>query len=83
MSRKINMPADQARKNKMGNICALLVVVLCVILIIGFTCESALMLWFFAIFNFIAGPACLLGYLIEVRRGVFAGEGNDERPLNE
>ncbi len=83
MSEKMNIPANQVRKNRLGNICAVLAVALCIVLMIAFVYESAAMLWFLAIFNFIAGPACFVGYLIEVRKGVFAGEGGDEKPLDE
>ena len=83
MSEKMNMPASQVKKNRIGNICAVFVALMCVLFPIGFTCDSEVMVWSFVIINFISGPLCFIGYLIEVKRGVFSGEGGDEKPLDE
>ncbi len=83
MSEKMSMPADQVRKNIIGNICAVFVVLMCILFPVGFSCDSEILLRSFVIINFISGPICFIGYLIEVKRGVFSGEGGDEKPLDE
>lgn len=64
-----------ARKHKIGNIWAVMAVLACIFIVIALLYGMTVLLWFTCIINFIAGPACLLGYLNEVRKGIFA---NDE-----
>jgi len=62
-------------KNRWGNIFAIICVILCILLPISFLYGPNALILGLIICNFIAGPACLVGYLLEVRKGVFS---NDE-----
>ncbi len=59
-------------KNKLGNILALIVVLLCILIPVTIIMAENLLFWFMIILNFVFGPACLIAYLGEVRKGVFA-----------
>ena len=67
MTGKNNRRLSQEQKQKIGNWLAILVP-------IGFAFESTVLFWFFIVVNFVAGPACLVGYLMEVRKGIFSQE---------
>lgn len=60
--------------NKIGNFFAVIVVILAILLLVGFTIGNAMLFWVLAILNLICGPVCFILYLIEVKRGVFAVE---------
>ena len=70
MTGKNNRRLSQEQKQKIGNWLAILVVIVS----IGFAFESTVLFWFFIVVNFVAGPACLVGYLMEVRKGIFSQE---------
>lgn len=57
---------------KIGNICTVIVIILSILILWGFTVGNAPVFWILAIFNLICGPLCLVLYLREVRHGVFA-----------
>lgn len=59
-------------KNKLGNILALIVVLLCILIPVTIIMAENLLFWFMIILNFVFGPACLIAYLGQVRKGVFA-----------
>lgn len=59
-------------KNKLGNILALIVVILCILIPVTIVIAENLLFWFMIILNFVFGPACLIAYLGEVKKGVFA-----------
>ncbi len=60
--------------DKIGNIFSLVVFVLAIFILIGFTTANSALFWILAIFNLLCGPVCLILYLMEVRRGVFASD---------
>ena len=68
-------PLTQEQKNKMGNVFAVLVTLLCILLPLSVIYSPALLFWFLIIVNFVSGPACLIGYLREVKRGIFSSDG--------
>ena len=65
------------KHNKMGNICAALCVIVCILLMIGLVLAPTSLFILLGIGNLIAGPACLVGYLIEVKQGVVSGEDEE------
>lgn len=69
-----NKRLSQEQKQKVGNWLAILVVIVSILVPIGFAIESTVLFWFFIVVNFVAGPACLVGYLIEVKKGIFSQE---------
>lgn len=60
--------------NKIGNISAVIVVILAIFMLVGFVMGISALFWVLAIFNIVCGPVCFILYLIEVKRGVFATE---------
>ncbi len=60
--------------SKIGNFFTLVVFILGIFILIGFTTGSTALIWVLAIFNLVCGPVCLIAYLMEVKRGVFANE---------
>lgn len=68
------------KKNTIATICIVLVLVLSALyLFVPMFGGYNWLAWILAIANLIAGPAALLGYLNEVRKGVFK-EGEEEDP---
>ena len=74
MTGKNNRRLSQEQKQKIGNWLAILVVIVSILVPIGFAFESTVLFWFFIVVNFVAGPACLVGYLMEVRKDIFSQE---------
>lgn len=70
--RKDSRRMSLSTKNKLGNILALIVVLLCILIPVTIIMAENLLFWFMIILNFVFGPACLIAYLGEVRKGVFA-----------
>lgn len=71
------------KKERVGNVLAIIVVLLSVLVPLGFLYGTTILFWFLIIINFLFGPCCLIGYLVEVKRGVFAyddGEEGEETP---
>jgi len=77
------MEMNNIQKNKVGNIVAALVILMgaAYALLTLYSNGSNGFAWFLAIANLIAGPACLIAYINEVRKGVFAEV--DEETANE
>ena len=70
---------SNANRNKL----VLFLFVVCVIVSLGiwwaFMTANTPFVYFLAIFNLLFGPTCLVFYLLEVKRGVFAvPEGEEE-----
>lgn len=61
---------DQA-KRKLGTIASLAVIVGSVIIMGAFYYGTAAILWILSITNLISGPACLIMYLREAKKGIF------------
>ena len=70
-------------KNKLGNFLAILVVLLCIWVPLGFLYGTAALFWFLIIINFLFGPCCLIGYLLEVKKGVFAYDDEEDEETSE
>lgn len=64
---------------------AIFVLVASLVIILAFMFAWTGVLWVVAIFNLISGPACLIAYLREIRKGVFAFEAGelDEAELED
>ena len=58
-------------KNRLGTIAAILVIVISIIILVGFSYGATSLLWILSITNLISGPTCFILYLREVRKGVF------------
>lgn len=58
-------------KNRLGTIASVLVIIISIIILAGFSYGATPVLWMLSIANLISGPACFILYLREVRRGVF------------
>lgn len=78
MSNNKHVPMSAEKKDKVGNILAVIVVLLSVLVPLGFLYGTAILFWFLIIVNFLFGPCCLIGYLLEVRKGVFAYDDGDD-----
>lgn len=63
---------NKTQKNRLGNFCVIMVIIMSAFYI-AFTLMRAgdWFAWLLAILNLIAGPACLIFYLREVKRGIF------------
>lgn len=72
------------RKNAIARISIISVIVLsaiyCVMTLIGGYNWFG---WFLAIANLVAGPACLIAYIIEVRKGVFRDDSENKERISD
>jgi len=65
------------KQNRLGNIAAIACVVICAfILITAVYGPTALIVALIAV-NFISGPWCLIAYLLEVKKGIFANDDDE------
>jgi len=64
--------------NKIGNIFSVVVVIVAALLLYGFYAGSELVIYALVAINLVSGPLCLILYLREVKRGVFAAEEGNE-----
>ncbi len=71
-------PMSQEKKHKIGNIMAVITVLLSIIVPLGFYFGTTALFWFLIIVNFLFGPCCFIAYLLEVKRGVFAYNEDEE-----
>lgn len=56
---------------------SIFVIVSSIVIMLAFMYAWTGVLWIVAIFNLISGPACLIAYIREVRKGVFAVEAGE------
>lgn len=56
---------------------AIFVLAVSLLVMLAFMYAWTPVLWGIAIFNLISGPACLIAYIREVRKGVFAVEAGE------
>lgn len=49
-----------------------------VLILAGFAAGNTAIVWFLTAVNFIAGPACLFFYLLEVKKGIFRHQPEEE-----
>ena len=66
------------KMNKLGNIIAVIVLIICVLIIWCLVGGIDIVFWFFIIVEFIFGPACFVLYLREVKKGVFKDDSEEE-----
>lgn len=59
------------KMNKLGNILAVIVVLVACLLILGLKVGIDVVFWIFIVMLLVFGPACFLLYLREVKRGIF------------
>ncbi len=78
MSNNKYAPMSAEKKDKVGSILAVIVVLLSVLVPLGFLYGTSVLFWFLIIVNFLFGPCCLVGYLLEVKKGVFAYDDGDD-----
>lgn len=78
MADKNKAPMSQEKKHKIGNILAVLTVVLSILVPLGFLGGTEVLFWFLIVVNFLFGPCCFIAYLMEVKRGVFAYNSDEE-----
>ncbi|MCI8646241.1 MAG: hypothetical protein HFE76_05425 [Firmicutes bacterium] len=76
--KKTNVPISQEKKHKIGNILAVITVLLSILVPLGFYGGTSALFWFLIIVNFLFGPCCFIAYLLEVKRGVFAYNEDEE-----
>ena len=64
---------SEKAKHKVANLCVIMVIIFSMIYLFGPMLGGFnWLLWMLAILNLIAGPAALIGYIREVRRGIFS-----------
>lgn len=61
----------EEKMNKLGNILAIIVVLIACLLIWGLLVGIDVVFWIFSVMLFLFGPACFVLYLREVKRGIF------------
>ena len=66
------------KKNKVGNILAIIVLVASCLLPLGFAVGTEVLFWVLIVINLLFGPVCFIGYLMEVKRGVCAYDDGDK-----
>lgn len=71
-------PMSQEKKHKIGNILAVITVLVSILVPLGFLAGTEILFWFLIIVNLLFGPTCLVAYLMEVKRGVFAYNEDEE-----
>ncbi len=59
------------KMKKLGNVLAIIVVLVAGLLIWGLTVGIDVVFWIFSIMLFLFGPVCFVLYLREVKRGIF------------
>ena len=70
---------DSKKANMISNICVLVCIALAAIYMFGSWIGGFnWMAWMLAILNLVTGPAVLILYLREVRKGVFADDEEEE-----
>ena len=72
------MTMSREKKVQISKWLVLLVVLVSCYVMAGFASGMDHMFWFLAIMNLVFGPACLIFYLIEVKKGVFAYTEEEE-----
>ena len=77
MSAENRKGLTQAQKNKIGNWLAIAVLLVSILVPVGLACGSTILFWFLIIANCLFGPCCLIGYFVEVKRGVFKYDANE------
>lgn len=78
MTDKKKQPMSQEKKHKIGNILAVITVLVSILVPLGFLAGTEILFWFLIIVNLLFGPCCLIAYLMEVKRGVFAYNEDEE-----
>lgn len=78
MTDKRKEPMSQEKKHKIGNVLAVVTVILSILVPLGFLGGTTVLFWFLIIVNFLFGPCCFIAYLMEVKRGVFAYNEDEE-----
>ena len=66
------------KKNRIGNVLAIVVLIVSCILPFGFIVGTEILFWLLIITNLLFGPICFIGHLIEVKKGVFAYDDPEE-----
>ena len=66
------------KNNRIENIFSVVVVIISLLILYGFTVGNTPIFYFLIIANFVCGPICLVLYLIEIKRGVFRVEEDEE-----
>lgn len=64
--------SEEKNYDKIGNLLAILCVIMTILLGIGFITGSSWYFWMMAIINLTCAPICFIFYLIEVKKGIFA-----------
>lgn len=64
----------EEKMNKLGNLLAVVVVLVACLLIWGLVVSIDAVFWIFIVMLLIFGPACFVLYLREVKRGIFKDE---------
>ena len=62
---------NEGKAGLMGNVLPIITILISGLILWGFAAGSSSIVWMLLIINFVAGPACLFFYLLEVKRGVF------------
>lgn len=75
---KKHTPLPPEKKNKIGNWLAVVVVIMSIIVPLGFVYGTNILFVFLIVINFVFGPCCFIGYLLEVKKGVFAYDDGEE-----
>jgi uncharacterized membrane protein len=71
----------QAQKHKIGNFLAIICVIVAVLIAWGMAVGSSVFGWALAIVSLLFGPICFVGYLVEVKRGVFSAKDDEAGDL--
>lgn len=64
--------------NKIGNIFSVVVLIISILILYGFATGFSGVIYVLAAANLICGPLCLVLYLMEVKKGVFKADEEDE-----
>ena len=78
MENNAKTPMSQEKKHKIGNILAVVTVVLSILVPLGFCAGTEVLFRVLIAVNFLFGPCCFVAYLLEVKRGVFAYNEDEE-----
>ncbi len=78
MENRKKVPMSQEKKHKIGNRLAIITVLLSILVPLGFYGGTTILFWFLIIVNLLFGPCCFIAYLLEVKRGVFAYNEDEE-----
>lgn len=69
----------EKKYNKIGNIFSIVVLAISIFVLYGFANGTSTMMYFLAIANLICGPLCLILYLLEVKKGIFKTDEENEQ----